>query len=456
MSPWLLYSCPEKDSSDQSMTQNRESKFCLISSWEGLRRFILQNQFRNIGTLALGALVASSAGLLAMPLLTRLYTPADFGNYALFVAVLGLLAPVSALRLDLAILLPERDSVAWTVFLLSIAATLSLASLVLAFVVFFPSAVLMAMPIDRGLYWLILLLPIGVLLAGFYQAIVQAAIRLKDFSTVAVSRGGQALGTVSLQAVFGFHVAGAGGLVIGDLLGRLVSCLLQGKTFGAAQAWRNQSPGVGMIDGLRSLLGFPMVSAPAALLSAVATNLPVIIVAKYFGLMESGLFLMGQKLISIPTTVLITPFQQVFNREFSECVSGREMADVFTRSAWRAAFIGIPIFFMAAMTLPFVAPFFLGKQWAEAGVLASLFAPYYLLQLVSGSTSSALELSNNLMRRLSREIVFLIGVCVIMFFIAIWGCSIRMMVVALSVFGACFYAASLVWIYRVLLRQQRK
>ena len=63
-----------------------------------------------MATLASGAALAQALPLLFAPLLTRLYTPADFGVLAVFVAWLSNLAVVATARYDMAVVLPSDDA----------------------------------------------------------------------------------------------------------------------------------------------------------------------------------------------------------------------------------------------------------------------------------------------------------------------------------------------------------
>src|SRR5690606_4153532 len=77
------------------------------------------NVFRGMTTLALGVAVARGIGIIAIPVLTRLYTPEDFGALSVFVAVIAILAPILSLRYVAALPLPRRNSTAANLFVLS-------------------------------------------------------------------------------------------------------------------------------------------------------------------------------------------------------------------------------------------------------------------------------------------------------------------------------------------------
>ena len=66
--------------------------------------------YHSILLLFSGTAAGQAIQVACIPLLTRLYSPEDFGTFALFVSIVSLLATISALRYEVAILLPRLES----------------------------------------------------------------------------------------------------------------------------------------------------------------------------------------------------------------------------------------------------------------------------------------------------------------------------------------------------------
>ena len=73
---------------------------------------------RNVALLAGGRVVVMIITLLLMPVVARLFSPADYGVAAVFVAVSQLLSTVSALNYQRAVILPKSDSKAGEILVL--------------------------------------------------------------------------------------------------------------------------------------------------------------------------------------------------------------------------------------------------------------------------------------------------------------------------------------------------
>ena len=88
-----------------------------------------QNFFLLSGGTALGQIIV----VVFMPILTRLYTPNEFGLLASYVAILSLLSTASCLRYEIAIPLPKVDRIAMLVLVISV--ILLLFSVILTFLI---------------------------------------------------------------------------------------------------------------------------------------------------------------------------------------------------------------------------------------------------------------------------------------------------------------------------------
>ena len=101
-----------------------------------LKRLNMKSDFvRHVVTLMTGTAVAQAIPIAMSPILTRIYTPEDFGLFALYMSTSALLAEVATGRYELAIMLPKKDEDARDIFVLSvmIATILSFLSFLVVF-----------------------------------------------------------------------------------------------------------------------------------------------------------------------------------------------------------------------------------------------------------------------------------------------------------------------------------
>ena len=146
-----------------------------------MRKKLNLNEFnRNVVTVMTGTTIAQAIPIAIMPILTRLYTPEEFGIFALYVAIASIFGVIATARYELAIMLPKKDSEAANLFNLSIIITFIISLFTLLFVLIFhqPLINLIGNPeIGKWLYFI----PLTVLFTGLYQTLNYWSSRKKNF-----------------------------------------------------------------------------------------------------------------------------------------------------------------------------------------------------------------------------------------------------------------------------------
>ena len=89
---------------------------------------------RNISKVSIGVLIAQSLSILAAPILTRLYSPAEFGIFSVYVSVVLTIEVCACLRYEMTIVLAEKESNARCLFWLS-SVIMTMASILVGVVV---------------------------------------------------------------------------------------------------------------------------------------------------------------------------------------------------------------------------------------------------------------------------------------------------------------------------------
>ena len=75
-----------------------------------LNRLLPRSEFvRNVLTLITGTTIAQAIPIAIGPILTRIYTPEEFGLYGIFIAIVSIVSVVATARYELAIIQPKLD-----------------------------------------------------------------------------------------------------------------------------------------------------------------------------------------------------------------------------------------------------------------------------------------------------------------------------------------------------------
>lgn len=345
---------------------------------------------RHVVTLASGTAIAQLMLVLATPLLTRLYTPADYGTLAVYSSTLTVLLVLASLRYESAIPLPEDEDVAGSVLALTL---LVLAGMVVAvgLLVWLVGDAFVARANVEQLRPYLWLLPVGLLGAGTYQALSYWAIRRRAFSRIARTKLSQGAGQVVAQLGLGVLKLGAPGLLIGDVIGRVAGggglALLASRDRPFARVTR-----ASLAAAAGRYRRFPLLTTWSGLLNVGSLQLPSIMFAASFGAAAAGLYALSYKMLVLPTMLVAQAVAQVFLARASALAREPEQLRRLTERTALALFgCGLPVFGLVGLAGPQLFGMVMGHQWEQAGRYAQALAPWFVVWLVSNPLAGLLS-----------------------------------------------------------------
>jgi len=338
---------------------------------------------RNVLTLMTGTTIAQAIPIAISPILTRIYTPEDFGVFALYMGILSVIAAIATGKYELAIMLPKDNGDAMHITVLSIYITLFVS--IFSFIVIFIfndkiTNILGNSDISSWLYFI----PITVLAMGIYNSLNYWLNRDKKYKDLSQSVVYRSLGTSTSSIALGFMKYGGGGMIIGQFLGQLIgtitlilkidikkyiSLIRVDKLLSVAKRYKN----------------FPKITAPHATFNALSQNIPVFIITYYFSTKEVGYFSLASRMVMLPISLISGAYYQVFFESFSKT----NKKEQFFKSKFKQInIIFIPLFILLWFILPDLFAFIFGQEWATAGVYTQVLLPLFYLKFISNLFTS--------------------------------------------------------------------
>ena len=373
---------------DQSTLSSRLAS--ALPAWIGsLRSADARDGLLLIGGTAIGQALV----VVVTPILTRLYSPADFGLLGLFSAFVTGAAVVVSLRYEIAIPSASKEE----------APQLLLVALLVAFPLsLLASAILLAM--HRANLLSYGLLPVWMSVAAFPAIFCASAgaslrywlIRARRFRDVGIILVTQGAGRAIVPVVLGMESFLGGGLVAGEVAGRV---------FGVARPLAEAAPALPSLRTfiasrdfralLRRYWKLPVISMPSSLVDVLSMSLPVVLITQLYGASQAGLFLLVQRIISLPTSLVGFSAADVFHVRLSEEASKGlpAMRRLVYSTALKLTIIGLCFIVPLAIVAPFVAVPVLGRAWADAGILLIILSPWSLAGLVVSPLSRVLAVT---------------------------------------------------------------
>jgi lipopolysaccharide exporter len=345
----------------------------------------------DVATLAMGTGLTQAIGILAAPLIARLFSPEAFGISALFGSLTGVIAIVVCLRYELAIVLAESDEDAVNVLSVSLGFVLLITLLTMPCVWLLRTPFLGRFNTLGNSLWL---LPLAVALSGLYSALSNWGIRQCEFSLLTIVQLIISVGTMGAQIVMGF----AGFLSGRTLIAIFLFGLLLGNFTLVLQLWRNHCELLSkirwdkMMFVIERYVRFPKYSTGAAVLNVVSWQLPTFFLSGFFPNAVVGQYALGNRLLSVPMNLIGTNIGTVFFQRGAEAKRAGDLAKS-VENAFRylvslsmfpcllLAFIGKDLFVVA-----------FGAKWAEAGIYTQILSFWVCFWFVSSPLSVILRI----------------------------------------------------------------
>lgn len=397
---------------------------------------------KDTATLVSGNVAAQAIALAAYFVLTRIYTPDDFGLFNIFYSYIEVLIILSTCKYELAILVAddEEESAATAAFALRMNAAVSLLLLTMAAVLYLCHA----LP-ERfaELGFVVLLIPPMVFLCGtsrVYGSLFNRVCRYRTIAGNAITNSvAGAVGKIVL-GLLGLHRSG---LPLGTLLGQATANIayrLQLRKMHLPDTSRQQQ-----LAAAKRHRNFPFYVATKDFVNSFSANLPFLWLAFWFDKAEVGLLGLALTFVLRPVNLVNSAVERVLYARIAEQVRQRAaIASTIRKYLLTVAAIAFPLFvalwFLAepAFTLLF------GSRWAGCSLYVQALLPWVFLTL--GSTP--LTLISNVFSTQKTEFFFHVALLALRAAAIATGIATGNFLLAVILYataGALVAASLLVW-----------
>ena len=328
-----------------------------------------------------GGAIAQVVIVLCNPILTRLYSPESYGQWALLLSVALIASTVAALRYELAILLPDTHEeaanvLAWC-FLLS-----SIAGLALLFALPFSHRLLAdSLDLHSLIEW-VWGIPVLVTATGMYQASISWCTRMKDFAHFSLALVVLPLLTISVQIVAALTGLGdARGLFLGSLLGQLAATGVMVTIIayryhgliGSSLSWRLTWQ---MVTRYKN---YALYMTPYSLIGMIRNRIAFFVLSSVNARVQVGYYAISERVVRLPGNFVSESIRPVFFQKAAEAefktLEPAILEGLHLINRWATPFF---VLFLFEASELFAIVF--GKEWRDAGPYGVLLAfPAFVL-----------------------------------------------------------------------------
>lgn len=340
--------------------------------------------FRHAFVMFSGSVVAQAIPLLVMPVLTRLYSPSDFGVYSSLVALAGIISIISCLRFDLAIVLPKEKRDAANLVALSVFAALAINAIIVLLLLLWLDPLSHVFPMLKTLGAWSYIVPFLALLIALQQILSFFANREKLYRLIAISNIALQIAAAIIAISIGYFSVSnqVDGLPFARVTGVMIAVVfLCGMQRPVWAEYRPLVSRAGMQEALVRYRQFPLFNVPYSLTGVFSREFIVLALTSFGLLQVAGHYGLARTILNAPINFMTAALSQVFYREAAENLHTPAFRSMTLKLMFVLAAGLAPLFAVGFLWSEEIFTIMFGAGWREAGRFAALLMPLAMLSL---------------------------------------------------------------------------
>lgn len=343
--------------------------------------------------LAGGSAVSKLITLASLPVLTRLYSPDDFGALGMFLAGVTLLIPLATLQYNHAIPVPRTDAVASMLAMLAMISSVVSSALLLVLLFFTAGCIFPVFGIEALVpyYWLF---PLGALATGLHSVAKMWHTRKRRYNLLMVQEAAQSGVGNGLKLILGVVALQPLGLLLGQ-----IAQMSSGLLFISCGFVRDLRQSIRHMNRARlkrlacQYATFPLYRAPSQMISSLGMHMPVLFIAPIYGLGTAGQFSLAMTAIAMPVNLIGKSIGNAFYAEAASAGSNNaeKIRIALKQAVYMLGFVGAGLAVILAATSMYLFPWVFGPEWRAAGQFAAILSVLMAARFVTSPLIAVLS-----------------------------------------------------------------
>lgn len=390
---------------------------------------------KNILKVFTGSGLASIISLIIHPILTRLFTPQDFGNYQLLLSFTTLFVSISGFKYEMALVLPKYNKEYKYIYLISllnlVASTLLFAILFYAF----GNYILNWLNAEQLAPYLIFCI-VGIFIGGLLQIMRYVLIRNGKFKQLAINKIIES--SINNTGALGF------GLLSPTFIGLFISYFSAALTSSIIIFYKIP-PKIHHINWKYLTIfflkyrKFLLLNTPGVFINTFSAQLPIFYIAKFYGVETLGIYQLANKYISIPVNLAGNSISQAFLKEASNAFRESKLLNIYLDTIKKSVLVIIFPLITVLIFAPISVDIIFGEKWKGAGLFMQILIFGVFFRFISSPTSSIFSIINKQEILFFLMSTFFIIKFICLFYIGTQNVSDVTFLIIITIINSIFY-----------------
>jgi O-antigen/teichoic acid export membrane protein len=343
---------------------------------------------KNVIKLVSGSMLAQLIGVLLIPIITRLYSPDDFGVFQIFTSISSVIIIISCLSYDRAIMLPKNNDDSLNIVVLCLVLVF-VTSLITAIIVIVFSEFIVKLLNSPDLIDYLFLLPISVFVGGSYSIMNYWMSKNTRFGTIAKARVSNAVLGKFMQIGITSTSISPFGLIFGYIGGLFVGTSVMLKNSRDSITKKH----VISLKTIKNLAvrykKFPQFTSWSALTNTFSLQIPSFMLAVFYSTSVVGHYSLANQAVNLPMTLVGGAIAQVFFQKISdEKNKSGDVKGIVTEVYKKLISIGIFPTIVLIILGDILFNFVFGSEWIISGTYARILSPWLFLVFIASPLST--------------------------------------------------------------------
>lgn len=350
-----------------------------------LKKKLTQNQFiKNVMILISGNVLGYAVNLVTLPLISRVYSPEQLGEYDLILSSGKFVLDAISLGLLIGILLPDEDKKAKQLCQLILVANVGFLTILFALFTSIQDIYKLfdtSIPYTLSLF----LLAMYLLTYNMQNLFYSYTNRQKLYNILFWNPLLLSASNTIVSLILGVAGFGTAGYLLGTIFSYVICIIHMGRHVRPFNVRISLKQWKGRIVEYKDLT---LVQMPANVISTIGNEIPTQYLGRVFGSAMLGGYSMAIKILGVPVAVFSVPVNRVIYQTMAEKVNKGENIGNFIFSILekniKIALLPIGMLIILGER---IIPFILGESWVAAGEYITVLGVIYMLKFCSACIS---------------------------------------------------------------------
>ncbi len=402
---------------------------------------------RNVATLMGGTVIGQVIPFLSTFILTRIFSPDEFGVFAVYLSLVNILGAISTGRYEMSILLPKTHERAFELVRISLKISLVFCLICFLIIILFAKSITGILETEE-LFPYIYFLPVSVFGFATYRVFTAWYTRIKKYRKISLNMVIKSISGVFFNIGIGYFFG-----LIGLFLGNIFSSLIAVVSLGPSMYFKDfQYSKRRMCLLARKYSKFPIYDVPSSFMYTLSKNGIVLLISKGFASAITGYFSLTERVLITPSQVFVGSYTQVYNQRITEKYNqGEDIRRFVIKNVNRLGqLLSLPFAGVLYLSI-FYVPWVFGNEWTVLYKYIYILCPYIFFSMLLNPLGYILKILNRQDLSLLQHVILTIAkLGSLLFSIFILDLSIYLSLMIYAILSIAVLSINATMIYNLL------